>query len=217
MREAQARSATPLDIAAVTFICFGWFIFASVIAVMDGFPADGFTDLDFFELIVQEVILSLFALGYLRLRGYPLARLIPVPDAMGTLHGIALLLAAWLVSLVFESAFASAASGAEVVDEIMKGSHVSLGAVIAVSSVNGVYEEVFLLGFLQRAFARSGPHFAVGAALLVRLLYHLYQGPAGAASVVGWGMVLGYYYAKSGKLWPAVFAHIATDIAAFAL
>lgn len=42
----------------------------------------------------------------------------------------------------------------------------------------------FWLGYLVRGFAAVGASFAIGLSLLVRVLYHLYQGPLGAVSVL---------------------------------
>jgi membrane protease YdiL (CAAX protease family) len=92
---------------------------------------------------------------------------------------------------------------------------VSFLPLVAMSLVNGVYEEVFLVGYLQRALESSGAAFSIGASLLVRLLYHLYQGPSGAASVLGFGLVLSVYFLWKRKLWPLVFAHMFADIAGF--
>ena len=62
-----------------------------------------------------------------------------------------------------------------------------------------------------------GSDFAVGASVLVRMLYHLYQGPSGAIFVIGFGLVLSLYFLWKRKLWPLVFAHIFADIAGFSL
>lgn len=53
--------------------------------------------------------------------------------------------------------------------------------------------------------------------MLVRVLYHLYQGPLGAISILLTGTIFGIYYWKTRKLWPVAFAHIFADFAGFAL
>ena len=84
--------------------------------------------------------------------------------------------------------------------------------ILALSLLNGLYEETFLLGYLIRGFSAAGASFALGLNVLVRLLYHLYQGPMGAVSVVIFGLVVGYYYWRTRVLWPAVFAHMLADV-----
>lgn len=81
--------------------------------------------------------------------------------------------------------------------------------------MNGAYEEVFLLGFLLRGLRGYGLGMALGVSLLVRMLYDLYQGPLGAASVFAYGAVVSLYFVSSNRLFPVVFAHALGDIVPF--
>ena len=83
--------------------------------------------------------------------------------------------------------------------------------------VNGAFEEVFLLGFLARALRGFGLAIALGVPTLVRVSYHLYQGPLGALWVFAVGLVFALYYARTVQLWPPVFAHVLWDIIPFVL
>jgi membrane protease YdiL (CAAX protease family) len=47
---------------------------------------------------------------------------------------------------------------------------------------------------------------------VIRLGYHLYQGPFGVVAIVPLGLILAYWYAKNGKLWPLIVAHAAIDL-----
>ena len=78
--------------------------------------------------------------------------------------------------------------------------------------VNGTFEEVFLLGVLVRGLRAHGLPFAIGVSLLVRVLYHLYQGPLGAVWVLSIGLMLTLFYVRGKQLWPPVLAHILWDI-----
>jgi membrane protease YdiL (CAAX protease family) len=91
----------------------------------------------------------------------------------------------------------------------------SLAVVLLLSVVNGLYEEVFLLGYLMKGFRHRGASFALGLSLLVRVLYHLYQGPHGALSIAVAGLVFGVFYLRTGWLWPVVFAHMLADTLPF--
>jgi membrane protease YdiL (CAAX protease family) len=86
---------------------------------------------------------------------------------------------------------------------------------VAVSIVNGAFEEVFLLGFLLRGLRAYGLSVAIGSSLLIRMLYHVYQGPIGVLSVLGFGVVLSLYYIRGGSLFSVVFAHVLADIIPF--
>ena len=47
---------------------------------------------------------------------------------------------------------------------------------------------------------------------MVRLLYHLYQGPVGVVTIVPMGLLYGFVYARTRQLWPLIFAHVLIDI-----
>ena len=57
----------------------------------------------------------------------------------------------------------------------------------------------------------------VGVSLLVRVLYHLYQGPLGALSILVFGIVITVYFVMSNKLWPPVVCHVVADVVPFLL
>jgi len=167
------------------------------------------------NLIVMEIVFGSIALLALRLRGYAVATLYPSPTLRGLGMGVVLyavcLGAAWLAVWPLGSG-----QPAQPIDQLMSDATVSLPAVVALALVNGAYEEVFLLGVLLRGLRGYGLSVAIGVSLLVRVLYHLYQGPLGAVSVLAFGLVLSLYYVRTSSLFPAVFAHVLADIIPFA-
>jgi CAAX protease family protein len=212
MRRTAAPGDTATDAIIVAAICFGWFILTSIQAVASGFPTRSFIG-----IIALEVVFGATAIVYLRARGYNLTQLLPVPTGVGCLVGLALYAATVLVSWPLEFLIRAAQPAAQPIEQMVANATLSFMPLVAVSVVNGVYEEVFLVGYLQRALESSGVAFAVGASLLVRMLYHLYQGPSGAVSIIGFGLVLSLYFLWKRKLWPLVFAHIFADIAGFSI
>ncbi len=215
MRNIHASASTLADRVIVTALCFGVFIWSSLHTAAAGFPAATATDHGLASLIAIELGLALLALVYLHMRGHDLRLLLPVPSAHGMLAGIALFAACLAASRLMEFAFAGAPAHA--MHDLLADGRVSFLPLAATALINGVYEETFLLGFLQRTLHAAGPQLAIAAALLVRVLCHLYQGPQGALSVFGAGLVLGFYFAKTGNLWAAVLAHVALDSAEFAM
>ena len=89
--------------------------------------------------------------------------------------------------------------------------------VIAVSIVNPIFEELFVcayaVSFVQRY---RGRFVAVVISAALRFLYHLYQGVAGALSVLGVGVVFAAYFAWKKRAWPVVIAHGLLDLIALA-
>jgi membrane protease YdiL (CAAX protease family) len=217
MRQVATSGNSTTDIIIVTAICFGWFILGSVQAVASGFPAVPFNDSFFVGLIATEAIFGTAAIGYLQARRYDIAQLIPAPTAIGCFVGLVLYAATVIVSWPLESVFRPAYAVTQPIEHMVANASISFLPLLAASVVNGLYEEVFLVGYLQRALEGSGSAFSIGGSLLVRLLYHLYQGPSGAASMLGFGLVLSLYFVWKKKLWPLVFAHIFADITGFCL
>jgi membrane protease YdiL (CAAX protease family) len=53
---------------------------------------------------------------------------------------------------------------------------------------------------------------AINTSVVVRLLYHLYQGPIGIMTAVPMGLLYGYVYSRTRQLWPLVVAHMLMDL-----
>lgn len=88
---------------------------------------------------------------------------------------------------------------------------------LARAVMNGVLEEVLVVGYLVDRCRRIG--WSVPAVLLVSALlrgtYHLYQGWGGFAGNVAMGLAFGLVYLRWRRVMPLVVAHTALDVAAF--
>ncbi len=205
---------SPGEALAVVLICFGLPIAVSLDAVLSGFDGGAFTDAGAIWLIGTELMLGAAALLFLRARGFDVRSLLPHPSWRGTAVGLGLFVLAWLLGWAASSPFQT--EGIEQpVQRILAESRLDMGVAVAMALVNGSFEEVFLLGVLVRGLRGRGLSIAVGAPLLVRVLYHLYQGPGGAAWVMAAGLVFTLAYVRRGDLWPPVFAHVLWDIVPF--
>ena len=164
----------------------------------------------------MELIFGGLALLFLRFCGYSVRELLPTPTLKGCIHGAILCIVVIIGWLLIEPIFSYRLQEPDPISIIVSNARPSLTYVIALSILNGLYEEFFLLGYLIRGFAAKGASFAIGLSIFIRLLYHLYQGPIGAVSVVVTGLVFSIYYWRTRALWPVVFAHILVDIIALA-
>lgn len=209
--------SSPLgEIFGIVAICFGTFIFRSAGYVVEQPQTHvTFSDAGMVHLILMEAFLAMGAVWVLRLRRYPLERLKPQPTRLDSLLGLCVFVAAELVGMGIVNAFPHAEYERQPIVAMTEGVHLSGVLVLVTSIVNGLYEETFLMGYLVDAFRPSGASFALGVSLLVRMSYHLYQGPIGVVSVLGFGVVVGLFYLRTGRLWPVVLAHMLAD--AFAL
>lgn len=213
------RNTTTIPEAlAIATLCFGLFILWSLGAVAMGFQEGAVSEFNDGELLSMaglEIILAVVALTILRKRGYDVAGLWPQPDWRGCAVGLGLYLGVLVLDLLVTAQFSNVDQ--QPGSQMMARAHMSLPAILIMSVVNGTYEEVFLLGFLLRGLRAFGLSFTLGASLLVRALYHTYQGPLGTVQILIFGLVLSIYYVSSGKLWPVVFAHILGDIVPLSL
>jgi membrane protease YdiL (CAAX protease family) len=211
---ANKRDTTTLgEAAAIAGICFGYSIILSTYAVASGFPDRGFSNSGFVWAAGTELVMTAAALGVLYVRGYAIASLLPTPTFKDSVAGVVLFFAGWAAGWLLTMPFAAAPE--QPIARMMDGATVTMPTIVLFAMVNGTYEEVFLLGFLMRGLRHFGLSIALGVMLLVRVLYHLYQGPLGALWVLGVGVVFGLYFARTNRLWPLVFAHILWDIVPF--
>lgn len=88
---------------------------------------------------------------------------------------------------------------------------------LLVSFANGWAEEVIVVGFLLTRLRqlRVHPAIAVVVSSVLRGLYHLYQGFGAGLGNVAMGLVFGYVYLRTGRLWPLIIAHALIDAVAF--
>ncbi|GLE54776.1 abortive infection protein [Mycobacteroides chelonae] len=82
---------------------------------------------------------------------------------------------------------------------------------------NGWAEEVVVVAYLQTRLRQLGygtaPAIAFSA--LLRGCYHLYQGVSAGIGNLVMGLVFGYVWQRTGRLWPLVVAHGVIDTVAF--
>ena len=216
MNTSKRTATTPGEALAVVAVCFGWPILLSLHAVLAGFRVDqgGFSDAGLLSLVVYELAFAVVAITLLRHRGYDVASLRPGPSWIDTGLGVLLALAAGMAGMLAMAPFATA-HAQQPIEEMMRRAVVSPPTVLLVAVVNGTFEEVFLLGFLMRGLKDHGLSISLGVMLLVRVSYHLYQGPLGAVSVLGVGLVFGLFYAHTRRLWPVALAHMMWDVIPF--
>jgi membrane protease YdiL (CAAX protease family) len=90
---------------------------------------------------------------------------------------------------------------------------IPLGLVVPMSLFVGLYEEVFIRGFLlSRLMALSrGTLVPVVVSSVVFGAAHYSQGLAGVAQTAAIGLALGLVVVRAGTLWPAILAHATID------
>jgi membrane protease YdiL (CAAX protease family) len=196
---------------------FGLPIFHSILSIGQAdVPAEQFTNAGLIAILIVELMQSLFLIWFLRIRGWTLEKLGLGVTFRGTAYGFGLI----IVTFVTLWAVQHLAQWAMPIDMAAAAAryptaspNLSMHLVFLVSTVNGIFEEVFVAGYIITALAPvRGMWTGINVSTGVRLLYHLYQGPLGILSVVPVGLLFGYVYARSRQLWPLILAHIVIDI-----
>ncbi len=82
---------------------------------------------------------------------------------------------------------------------------------------NAWAEEVIVVGFLLTRLRqlRVNPWLALAISSLLRGAYHLYQGFGAGLGNLAMGLVFGYTWQRTGRLWPLIIAHTLIDAVAF--
>jgi membrane protease YdiL (CAAX protease family) len=87
-------------------------------------------------------------------------------------------------------------------------------AVLVISIINPVFEEVLETGYFIHSLQRFGMWPAVLASAVFRGLFHLQFGINAALSVFAMGVVFGFTYWRWRQMWPLIFAHSLMDLLA---
>ncbi|MEH3131390.1 MAG: CPBP family intramembrane metalloprotease [Mycolicibacterium neoaurum] len=88
---------------------------------------------------------------------------------------------------------------------------------LAIAFANGWAEEIVVVAFLITRLRqlRITPAVALAISALLRGTYHLYQGYSAGLGNIVMGLVFGYVWLRTGRLWPLIVAHGLIDAVAF--
>ncbi len=219
MQKSADRTSPASEVVVVLATAFGFLILTSLAAAVAGryaapAPLD---DAGAVGLIVYELAALAIVGTYLRSRGWTLRDLHPevtwgLTGAGFLLYGAALA-AWWTVSALFVAVGLVEPEAFRVLD----AGRLGLAPMAVLCVVNPVFEETLVVAYVVEALRdRHPPLLAVNVSVSIRLLYHLYQGPAGVIAIVPIGLLFAFVYLKWNRLWPLVFAHALLDAAALA-
>jgi membrane protease YdiL (CAAX protease family) len=135
-------------------------------------------------------------------------------DVLGGL-GLAALIG--IPGLLFYLAARWLGMNAEVEPSALHNSWWRIPVLIIAAFANGFAEEVVVVGYLITRLRQLGlsQNRAILASSVLRGLYHLYQGFGAGLGNLVMGLVFGYAWCRSGRLWPLVIAHGVIDTVAF--
>lgn len=215
MQDFLQRLPRRAEFILITGFVFGPMVLGSLAEAVHPSVATPITTEHLRNLLLYEPVLLLLVGAFLYLRGRRPSWLSPGPRPLDLPVGVGLAVVTyaayillWLpCSQLFDLHDATARS-AQLVEK-----HIPAAVILACSLVNAVFEEVLVTGYVIATLRESrSPWFAVNVSAALRLGYHLYQGPVGVISVLPLGLIFGWWYARSGRLWPLIAAHAMIDI-----
>jgi len=223
LRELIRRLPPGVEFLVVVCGAFGMPIFSSILSLgaRGGAAPSGagglvFNDAVLIGIVVFEVVQAAFLIWFLHVRGWTLEKIGLRITWRGTGMGWLLLLGTYVVAMVAQH-LASMALPAQMQAGVerypVSDPDVNMQLVFIASTVNGMFEEIFVAGYIITALREArGVWTAINVSTVVRLLYHLYQGPIGVVTIVPMGLLYGFVYARTRQLWPLMFAHVLIDI-----
>ncbi|WP_198683002.1 CPBP family intramembrane glutamic endopeptidase [Peristeroidobacter agariperforans] len=212
MRQIIESLSPRAEFATVMLGAFGMFVMSSLTAAFAGGSSSPLTNDALLDLVAYEAVLLAMLGIFLSLRGWRPADVGLSPTLKDTAIGGVIVLADYMVYIVAWSIYSQFTT---VSSDLSISADLQVSSVVLLSLVNGFFEELFVCGYLINAVKkRRSVVFAINVSVAIRLAYHLYQGPIAVPSIVPMGLIFGYWFARTGRLWPLVVAHALMDFVA---
>jgi len=215
LREVIRQLPPGVEFLVVIMWAFGMPIFTSILSLGQPRGAAVFSNAALIGTVVFELLVAVGLVWFLYVREWTLEKVGLRVDLRGTLWGVALLLAYYALTVLFQlAAHALPIDMNALLAQIPKtDGRISMELVFVASAVNGVFEEVFVAGYAITALQQArGMWTAINVSTAVRVMYHLYQGPVAFLTIAPMGLLFGYVYARTRQLWPLIVAHVLLDI-----
>lgn len=229
------RHAMRIEVGVMLAVTFGVSAVVAVLrladAVLSGLPAHRVLlnpDQSRYDLVnlglnlasigqlVAWGLLGLYLLWRTGIRpsGIGLGRLRWRPDVLGGL-GLAALIG--VPGLLLYLAGRALGVNADVEPSALHDSWWRIPVLVLSAFANGFAEEVVVVGYLITRLRQLGfsPARAVLISSALRGVYHLYQGFGAGLGNMVMGLVFGYAWCRTGRLWPLVIAHGVINTVAF--
>jgi membrane protease YdiL (CAAX protease family) len=180
---------------------------------------------DLIDLALQLTrVLQLFAWGglgtYLLLRSGIALRDVGLGrrlDGRDVGYGVALAAAIGIPGLGFYLVARAVGANLTVIPSILDDTWWRLPVLLLAAAANAWAEEVLIVGYLLTRLRqlRYGRYAALVISAVLRGGYHLYQGFGGFAGNLIMGLVFGWVWQRTNRLWPLIIAHTVIDVVAF--
>lgn len=218
----QKKPLNYLDFLILTLIFFGYFSYLSLASYFsapepESISAASFSDSANWLTIGTELVLLAIAYGYLYRRQFDFSRLSFSVNKMTLPLTLALVLIGGLISdaVLYGSHWllSEPSSYVESGEAVQSGdffAHIN-GGLLLFALVNGFFEELFFMG-LAFAVKSEDRRFALITSVLIRFIFHLYQGFWSAFAIAAVGLAFIFIRQKITSITPFILAHALFDL-----
>ncbi|HEX6161008.1 MAG TPA: CPBP family intramembrane glutamic endopeptidase [Thermoanaerobaculia bacterium] len=206
------RLSTAGELFLVNLLCFGPFFGLSLWRLLHRQETSVVTDREMLTVVGIELVCGVIAALVLRARGWKWSDFGAERSFVLSLGGMMLFLGTTLLMAMLLGAY-QAVSGIDLTKVTAVEARVSWPVIVLVVLVNPLYEEFFEVAYTLRAGIETyGAAFMITVSTLIRFVCHLDHGPIAALTILPLGLVYGLVYWRFRRLWPLVFAHVASDV-----
>lgn len=198
------------ELLLINLICFGPFAVRSVIELSDLRSVIVFDNARALFIVGVEVLAGTLAVLILRARGWTFEKLGLRFSMPQTIAGMLLLIGANVLVAGFYE-LVQAVSGTDPAGATTPQTHITWPVLIAMTLVNPLYDELFVVAYNIQASLKSGAAFAITLSAAVRFFCHLDQGPIAAVTILPLGIIFALVYWRWRLVWPLVVAHGVMD------
>ena len=219
LRERIRQLPPGVEFLFVVVCAFGLSIFTSILSIGGLASRPTYVNATLLGTTLEVLIVAALLGGFLRIRDWSLERIGFEVTLRQTIWGVGLLAGVLGVQTLLQVSapllgFHPGAPAAR----FPAAAALDPGVVLIASVVQDAFEEFFIAGYVITALAATrGPWAAVHVSTGLRVLCHVYQGPLGVLTMVPMGLIFGYLYVRTRKLWPLIVAHLLLDVIALAL
>lgn len=225
MIEIIKKISPKSEFILVILLAFGYSIFISLVFFFDSFFSLSYSQISFTNgnLIgtgFYEILIMIILYEFLQIRNslidfqnkYQLGKLL-----LSSLLLIIIYYSIYFI-LIFIISHLFANNSMLDFSQVAVNNNLNLFIIIIFSIVNSIFEETLVVGYVvSKLSTPKGVFFTVNTSILIRFLYHLYQGPIAALTIIPLGILFVFVYIKWKNIWPLIFAHCVMDILALYL
>jgi len=193
----------------INTLCFGWVILAAFAAVLMRQRVFVYDTTEAVTAIVYELIVMAMALVILRARGWELADFEIRPSLTNTFRGVFLYVAFIVGYALLGIVLYVGGVRAPAPPDMRFTAPVAITVVLCI--VNPLFEELFVVAYNMKALENESAALAITFSAFIRFLYHVYQGPIPAVTILGFGLAAAALFRKWRSLWPLYITHVLQD------